>query len=185
MTTFIIAALSADGYIAKDEKHSAFWTSKEDKKRFIELTKRAGVVVMGSTTFTTLPRPLKDRVNIVYTRNKNYNKQIETLKGEGATGDIEVTSLPPADLLADLKNRGYKEVAICGGSKIYTMFMEARAVDKIYLTIEPVLFGKGIRLFDTDMTRHLTLISSETTPNGTVMLEYQVNHHGIPHPNEN
>lgn len=184
MTTFIIAALSADGYIAKDANHSAFWTSKDDKKRFVELTKRAGVVVMGSTTFATLPRPLKDRRNIVYTRSKNYDKQIEALRAEGATGDIEVTSLPPAELLADLAKRGYKEVAICGGSKIYTMFMKARAVDKIYLTIEPIIFGKGIRLFDEDMQQFLTLLSSEVTPNGTVMLEYQVNHHGMPHPGQ-
>ncbi|MCL5782229.1 MAG: dihydrofolate reductase, partial [Patescibacteria group bacterium] len=62
MKCFIIAALSADGYIARDEHHPAFWTSKEDKKRFVELTKRAGVVIMGSTTYTTIARPLKDHV---------------------------------------------------------------------------------------------------------------------------
>ena len=39
---FIIAAVTADGFIAKDAQHSPFnWTSKADKKRFIELTKRA------------------------------------------------------------------------------------------------------------------------------------------------
>ena len=53
---FIIAAISADGFIAKDTNHPAMWTSKADKKRFIELTKRAGVVIMGATTFKTLEK---------------------------------------------------------------------------------------------------------------------------------
>jgi len=66
MKTFIIAALTADGYIGKNAKHAAMWTSKEDKKRFIEITKRAGVIVMGQNTWQTLGKPLKDRLNIVY-----------------------------------------------------------------------------------------------------------------------
>ena len=86
---FIIAAVSADGFIAKDSQHAALWTSKADKKRFIELTKRAGVVVMGSTTYKTLGRPLKERVNIVYSKNQSF---------EGA----EVTQDNPKDLIKKL-----------------------------------------------------------------------------------
>src|SRR4051812_30315640 len=107
ISCFIIAALSADGCIAKDDKHSSFnWNSKEDKKRFIELTKKAGVIVMGSNTYATLPGMLKERINIVYSRTKKF---------EGA----EVTTKEPAKLLKDLEARGFKEVAICGGSHIY------------------------------------------------------------------
>jgi dihydrofolate reductase len=165
MQTFIIAALSADGYIARDEKHAALWTSKEDKRRFIELTKRAGVVVMGSTTYATLPRPLKERVNVVYSRSKTY---------EGA----ETTQKTPHELLAELRERGFKEVAICGGSYIYTLFMEAKVVDKLYLTIEPIIFGSGVRLFNKDLTNHLKLVACGQTESGTLLLEYDVNHSG-------
>lgn len=161
MKCFIIAALSADGYIAKEENHPAFWTSKEDKKRFVELTKRAGVVVMGSTTFATLPRPLKERTNIVYSRTKTF---------EGA----EVTQKQPAELLRELEERGFKEVAICGGSHIYTMFMKAGLVNTLYLTVEPIVFGAGIRLFTEEMNRQLTLTSSASTENGALLLEYRV-----------
>lgn len=167
MKTFIIAAMTADGYIAKDDKHPAFWTSKEDKKRFVELTKRAGVVVMGSKTFQTLPRPLKERVNIVYSRNKRY---------EGA----ETMGLGPRELLNELEKRGHKEVAICGGSEIYTLFMKAKVVDRLFLTIEPILFGNGIRLFKEDMLFHLTLVSSTQAENGALLLEYAVDYSGTP-----
>ena len=167
MQTFIIAALSADGYIAKDDKHAAFWTSKEDKKRFVELTKRAGVVVMGSNTFTTIGRSLKERFNIVYSHSKTF---------EGA----ETTQDTPQQLLATLEARGFKEVAICGGEKIYTMFMKAGVITTLYLTIEPIIFGKGIRLFDQEMLYHLKLISSTSTENGALLLEYRVDYSGTP-----
>ena len=161
---FLIAAVSADGFIAQDAQQSSFkWTSPEDKKRFIELTKRAGVVVMGSTTYATLPHPLKDRVNIVYSHSKTF---------EGA----ESTQKSPEELLKELESRGFKEAALCGGSHIYSMFMDAGLVDRIYLTIEPVLFGKGITLFNGPLTCRLKLENSSTTPTGTVLLEYSVIH---------
>lgn len=163
--TFIIAALSADGFIAKDENHPAYWTSKEDKARFVEITKRAGAVVMGSTTYATLKRPLADRLNIVYSRNKTF---------DGA----ETTQAEPKELLKQLESRGYGEVAICGGSQVYTMFLQAHCVDKIYLTIEPRLFGTGINLFSEMVNFELILISSETTATGSILLEYDVNYHG-------
>ncbi len=163
--TFIIAAVSADGFIAKDENHPAYWTSKEDKDRFVEITKRAGAVVMGSTTYHTLKRPLADRLNIVYSRKKTF---------DGA----ETTQAEPKQLLKDLEARGYGEVAICGGSHIYTMFLKAHCVDKIYLTIEPKLFGKGITLFNEEVNFDLKLISSGMTDFGTLLLEYDVNYHG-------
>lgn len=168
MKTFIIAALTADGYIAKDEKHSAFWTSRADKERFVKLTKEAGVVVMGSTTYATLPRPLKERVNIVYSRTKTF---------EGA----EVTQKKPRELLKELEEKGFKSVAICGGSHIYSMFMKAGVVDTLYLTVEPIVFGKGIPLFNEEMLYHLKLKSVvESSESGSLLMEYSVDYSGTP-----
>lgn len=166
MKCFIIAALSADGYIARDEHHPAFWTSKEDKRRFVELTKRAGVVIMGSTTYTTIARPLKDRVNIVYSRSKTF---------EG----VETTQEAPHQLLAKLESRGFGEAAICGGSHVYTMFMKAGVVDKLYLTVEPIVFGQGIRLFNEPLDNyHLKLIGTQQAESGALLLEYSVDYSG-------
>lgn len=165
---FIIAAVSADGFIAKDSQHAALWTSKADKKRFIELTKRAGVVVMGSTTYKTLGRPLKERVNIVYSKNQSF---------EGA----EVTQDNPKDLIKKLEERGFKEVAICGGSHIYSMFLKAGVVDTIFLTIEPIIFGKGITLFNEDLHYFLKLKNSQASESsGSLLLEYSVDYTGAP-----
>jgi len=162
---FIIAAQTVDGYIAQHDDHPAFWTSNEDKKRFAELTKLADVVVMGSKTFKSLPRPLKETVNIVYSRSKHFE-------------DAETTQDSPNDLLKKLVERGVKTVAVCGGSEIFTMFLEARVVDTIYLTIEPKLFGKGITLFNKPFIHDLKLINQTVTEGGSILLEYRVLYNG-------
>lgn len=163
MQTFIIAALTADGFIAREVSHSSVsWRSKADRNFFIKTTRRAGVVIMGSTTFGTMRRPMPERLHIVYSH--------EPINLPG----VETTSKEPKEVLADLEGRGYKEVAICGGATIYTMFMEARVVDKLYLTIEPVIFGSGIKLFNKEVNAKLKLIAMRKTDGGTVFLEYDV-----------
>ena len=166
MKTFIIAALSADGYIARESSlPSTVWTSKEDKKRFVEITKRAKVVVMGQNTWKTFGgRALKERLNIVYSPNRLPDMPPE----------VEITSKSPLELINELESRGFTEVAICGGSQIYTMFMQAGVVDRLYLTIEPVIFGDGIRLFKAPLDFRLKLVDDQKTEGGTRLVEYEV-----------
>jgi len=160
--TFIIAALSADGFIAKDNSTpSTSWTSKADKKRFLALTKEAEVVIMGRTTFETIGKPLPGRLNVIYTT------------GAAKHAGAEITSKPPAELLAELEKRGFREAAVCGGASIYTLFMKAGVVDTMYLTIEPVVFGDGIRLFREPIDAKLKLVSAEKVED-SVLFEYTV-----------
>ena len=164
MNCFIIAAMSADGYIAKDPSSpSTVWTGKEDKRRFVELSKRARVVIMGQNTWKTLGgRPLKDRLNIVYSPERLADMPEV----------VEITSKTPADLLKELGSRGFTEAAICGGSMIYTMFMKSGLVNKLYLTIEPIVFGNGVRLFKEELDFKLKLVDSIQTESGALLLEY-------------
>lgn len=166
---FIIAAVSTDGFIAKDNQHSPmYWTSKVDKKRFVELTKRAGVIVMGSSTYKTIGKPLQERINIVYSKQQTFD-------------GVEITQDDPKELLSKLEARGFKEVAICGGSHIYTMFMKSGLVDTIYLTIEPVFFGKGMTIFNEELHYSLKLVSSAASEStGSLLLEYKVDYTGTP-----
>ena len=137
------------------------WTSKEDKQFFVETTKKAGVVVMGQNTYETIGKPLPGRHNVVYSRDRQY---------EG----VQVTQAEPEALLKELESKGYKEVAVCGGSTIYTMFMEAGVVDKLYLSVEPVLFGQGMTLFNKELDVKLVLVQERKLGEQTLLLEYDV-----------
>ena len=66
----IIVAASENNVIGKEEKIP--WHLKEDLQRFKRLTLNHPVI-MGRKTYESLPtKPLKDRVNIVLTRDKNF-----------------------------------------------------------------------------------------------------------------
>jgi dihydrofolate reductase len=163
--TFIIAAVTADGFIAQSpDQISTSWTSKEDKQFFSERTKKAGLVVMGARTFATIGKPLPRRHTIVYSN--------EDLGTEG----IEITSKDPKELIADLEARGYKEVAICGGSSIYSLFINSGIVNTIYLTVHPVFFGSGIPLFNKAIpdVKNMKLKESKHLSPDVLLLEYNL-----------
>ncbi|MBC7766473.1 dihydrofolate reductase [Arenimonas sp.] len=167
--TYIIVAQTVDGKIARNSTHEADWTSRTDKKQFIELTKKSGVMVMGLNTFKTFPSPLKDRLHIVYSNHHDSEK-------DNIPGVVEYTKDSPSMLIQKLEERGFKEVAICGGTSVYTMFMKSGLVENIYLTIEPRLFGEGIGIFDQTLDVNMKLISVRVVNDENVLLlEYKIN----------
>jgi len=70
------------------------------------------VVVMGRTTFESLPgkKPLKDRVNIVLTRNPDFVPE----------GCIRCSSM--GELFKALENYDMEDVFVIGGADIYRQF---------------------------------------------------------------
>lgn len=176
---FIVVATSADGFIAQDTyQASTHWTSKEDNDLFHRLTKEAGVVVMGETTYGTIPAkylPMSDRLNIVYshlTRDELVEKfSIDPKKVTDDT--LRVTSLPQKELVEELQKEGRDKIAICGGSSIYTQFLQSGVVNKLYITVEPIIFGDGIKLFNRVVEQKLKLVKSEQLNNqGSMLMEY-------------
>ncbi len=67
----VIAAVSENNVIGKDGKIP--WDIKEDLQRFKRLTLNHPVI-MGRKTYESLPiKPLKDRINVVLTRDENFH----------------------------------------------------------------------------------------------------------------
>lgn len=164
MKTFIIAAITADGFIGRTVDHLADWSTKEDKQLFVRLTKEAGVIVMGAKTFATIGRQLPGRRMVVYTHHP------ETVIAEG----VETTSEQPAILIKRLEFEGAHGVAICGGSQIYTLFTRAGLIDEAYLSIEPLLFGSGIKLFSDSLDVQMKLLESRQLNDHTILLHYNL-----------
>lgn len=166
MKIIAIVAQTADGFIARDANQFADWTSKEDKKLFVELTRQAGVIIMGSNTFNTIGRALPGRRNIVYTRN-----QID------AAG-IETTTEAPDTLLKRLADEGHKTVAVIGGQKIYNLFFKEQLVTDLYVTYEPILFGQGMSLLGESADIKLKLLEYRTLNANALMAHYKVEYAG-------
>ena len=204
MKIFIIAAVSADGFIGRKEgEKSTKWTSAADAAWFQQRTQQAGAVVMGRSTYQTIGRPLAGRLNIIYSRqvtqpspqtmalSPDYQLVIDSQLPTFDSRSVTIVNKPPTtsslpitslcftflsvtDLVRRLSDKGYSELAVCGGSSIYTSFIKSGLVTTVFLTIEPVIFGQGIGLFNEPLEIKLSLRKREMLSEQTMMLEYEV-----------
>jgi len=164
--TIAIAAITVDGKIARGNHELVRWTSKEDKAFFRSETARIGVMILGNSTYETFPAPLPDRLHIVMTRSLEGKKPIK--------GHVEFTNKSPKDILEELGDRGFKEVVIAGGSRVYTQFVQDKLLDELWLTIEPQAFGEGVGVFSASVACMLHLKKESLLNPDSVLLQYEV-----------
>ena len=159
----LMMAISVDGKIAKDKDQLANWTSPEDKKIFVAESKKHGVVMMGENTFNTFPSPLPNRLNVVFSPNpKPDYDNVKYVTGE------------PEKVLEELEQMGYKSALLGGGCFLNSLFLKNKLISEIVLTIEPILFGQGLSLFDCETEAKLELTSLEKLNDNTFAVRYAV-----------
>lgn len=101
------------------------WHLPDDLKYFMRTT-RGHYVITGRKNYESIPekyRPLKDRENIVVTRNEQYE----------APGATVLGSLEAA--LAVAEEAGETEAFIIGGGQIYKEAFGAKLVQRLYITL--------------------------------------------------
>ncbi len=107
MKVIIIAAIAANGIIG-DSKKGLPWHIPEEFKHFKDTT-LGFPIIMGSTTFSELGKPLKGRLNIVLRRTD------ET----GSTQEDVLFFNSPERAIEACKEKGYEKAFIIGGKQIY------------------------------------------------------------------
>jgi dihydrofolate reductase len=81
----------------------------------------------------------------------------------------------PKDALAILEKEGFNNTLVAGGGTLNTSFMAENLIDEIYLDVEPIVFGKGIRLFrENDFEAKLKLFGTKKLSENEIQLHYQV-----------
>ena len=140
-TIVALAAVSIDGKIGLHKNHFSDWTSKEDLDFLHQVLDDSDVVVVGHNTYKTAKKPLSQRNCIVLTR-KIVDQKI--LNSRCLFYNPQENSIKK--LFERLK---YKKIAVLGGTQVYTYFLERNLLDEFYITIEPVVFGRGLSLFES------------------------------------
>lgn len=170
MNVILFMAASVDGIVARTYNDVIDWTSSADKKNFSKKTKDIGVVIMGHNTYTTMGKPLPDRLNIVMTNNCNkFDIDSCTL----------FSSMEPVNLISYIKKYlKYNTVALIGGPVTNLLFLKNKLITQIQLTIAPKLFGNGVTLFThiENMDINLSLRSYEFIGDNHITLTYDVNY---------
>ena len=133
----MIVALNQDGIIGINNKIP--WYIPEDLQRFKKITE-GHIVIMGRKTYESLPvkhRPLKNRLNIVLSRQTNINESnIEHDNLIFTTMDNIYDIIKENIYNDDADDQNKKKIFIIGGSEIYNLFMNQCSI----IHITEVLF---------------------------------------------
>ena len=122
----LIIACDINNGIGKENKLP--WKIKEDLKYFRKVTTRTdfptqkNIVIMGWNTWESIGKPLKNRINIVISRNHELEEREDL---------YQIKNIDDIYKLLDSFTDIY-EIFVIGGSQIYKHFLPH--VDKIYLT---------------------------------------------------
>jgi len=120
MIISIIAAVAENNVIGKD--NDLVWHLPNDTRYFMDTTKGHHILT-GRRNYESIPpkyRPLKDRINVIVTRQPNYQ----------VVGAIVVNSIE--DGIERAQNNGEEELFIIGGGEIYHQSLDL--VDRLYIT---------------------------------------------------
>lgn len=161
--------ISVNGYIAKEDGNSE-WTSEEDLKGFYEQSKKAGNIIMGRNTYFAASKsgyfPFPDALNVIVS-----HQQIENKWGD----KVFITSNFPKEIIKMLEQKGFTTAFLAGGGQLNTSFVKENLIDEIYLDVEPLVFGKGIKVFaEGDFELNLELFETKKLNQNTVQLHYRV-----------
>jgi dihydrofolate reductase len=180
----LFAHISLDGFAGDIHGGLDFLSYNEELQQFAEeLVKTVGAPVYGKNTYqlmegywpTVLDNPTESKQSLDHAR---WVQEIPKI--------VFSTTLPSADwnnttLIRDnvveevnkLKQQPGKDLVIFGSPGLAKSLMNLGLIDDYKLTLHPVILGKGISLFDSDIPMSkLTLLESKTLGSGVVTLHY-------------
>ncbi len=169
MKTVLYMGISVNGNIAR-ENGTVDWNSEEGWKSFYDQGKKAENFIMGAGTFRIAVEdgtfPFEGALNIVMTA-----QYVENIWGDM----VMFTNEPPREVLGIVKQKGFETALLIGGGKLNSSFAKEKLIDEVYVDIEPIAFGKGIPLFESEeFEMKLRLLEAVQLNPNTIQIHYEV-----------
>jgi dihydrofolate reductase len=168
MKVILYMSTTVNGYIARENDDTDF-VSDTEWESFVNMVKKVDNIIIGRRTYEIMQKSddfarLSESKIVVVTSN--------VLKSENPNVFFANT---PEDALKLLQDKGFSEALVAGGGKLNSSFMKENLIDEVYLDVEPIVLGKGIKLFaDDDFETNLELIEVNKLSPNEVQLHYRV-----------
>ena len=171
MKLSVFCGVSVDGFLARPNHALDFLDAGgQEPHGFDEFYKSIDVLVIGRRTFEVVLTfggwaYGKKPVIVLSTRPLDFSK----VKG----GVIEQMAGEPAEIVKQIKSRGFKHAYIDGGITIQR-FLSSGCIDRLVITRVPVLIGAGIPLFGAvPHDIRLRHVATRCYKGGLVQSEYE------------
>jgi len=168
-----IVAISLDGCITQHDSEGVAFASDADQRYFHQALKSFDCSIFGSGTFrisqeTILRASSDDHLRVVLTR------QPDRYGDYARQGHLEFKDGDLGEILDELAARGKKRCAMLGGGRWYTECIQKGLMQELWVTLEPLGFGSGKRLFEGEVSFRFGLQSIEHLSPDTILLKYDV-----------
>ncbi len=166
MQVILYMATSVNGYIAKENNETPW--SDEEWQSFSKFVKEVRNIVIGRNTYEIMKESDEfSKIGNPFT--------VVVSKEDFAHNSNFAVAKSPKEALKILKEKNFARALVAGGGMLNSSFMKEKLVDEIYLDVEPLVFGKGIKLFsDNDFDAKLELIGAKSLSKNTIQLHYRV-----------
>ncbi len=100
---------------------------------------------------------------------------VATLEPLTAAPDLRFASGEVGELDAEIKDAaGGRDVWVVGGGDVASQYVAADLLDRVQLTVVPIVLGSGLPLFARPIERPLRLLGVEPFASGMAGLTYEV-----------
>ena len=166
-------AMSIDGFIA-DKNGELGWLETlpqtDDDYGYNRLLFDTDALIMGRKTYEQVlgfgEWPYADKLTWVMTSQPLVSDR----------DDVIITHQSPADVIAEIGERGLGQIWLVGGGLLAKTFHDQSLISEYIISVIPYLLGEGIPLFALGAREtSLTLTISETYDSGVVQMTYKNN----------
>lgn len=167
-------ALTLDGYI-EGPNAEYDWCFTDQDYGLNDFLKRVDAIFIGRKSYemTQLNADGKDAEIVPCTAGMKeyvFSKTLKSVK-KGA----HLISDNAVDEAGKIKALPGKDIWLFGGAELNDALMKAGLVDELWMSVHPILLGKGKVLFQSFEDRiNLTLLESKTYESGLVSLRYSI-----------
>ena len=159
-------ATTVNGYIAKENNETPW--SNEEWQSFSKFVKEIKAIVIGKNTYELMKKDDE------FSKMGNPFTVVVSKEDFAHNSNFDIAK-SPKDALKILKEKNFAKVLVAGGGMLNSSFMKKKLIDEIYLDIEPLVFGKGIKLFsDNNFDTKLELMGTKSLSKNTIQLHYKI-----------
>lgn len=170
MKVTMYMAITANGYIAKEDDDTS-WVTATEWASYSGAIRKSRNMIIGRRTYE------------IMVKNGDFDKpDLNNVRTVVVTSDARLRVHDPRSVLVAasprkaidiLRKQGFRNLMVCGGGGLNASFMKDNLVDELFLDVEPILIGKGIKLFaEQGFEAGLRLVGAKKLSKNEIQLHY-------------